>query len=461
MITKTNRKSYLKIFILFLILFIPLIFPFKFNRIFSITLLMAYSWIFEIVPIEITGLFPLFLFPLFGILSVKDTALSYGNHLIFLFLGSFFIAKAIEVSGLAKKISLFFISIFPKSPFFFFAGISLATFLISGWISNTAATIISYTIAISLLKGIKLRENSNFKKILLISTAYFSSIGGILTPVGTPPNIIYLGIVEKIFGKEYVFSFIEWIRYAAPLAILIFIFMLLFFKFFFIKGESFEIKIEEEKLKLTEYEKRVFLIFILTIILWFIRPFFSKFPNLKFIEDSSIAIFCSSLLFFIKRGKGEKETLLNSKEAKEIPWGILYVFGGGLALADAYEKTGFTVFIGNYIKNISSIFSPFLFLLILVTFIVFFTEVTSNTASASLLLPIIGEFSKTLNLSPYFLMLPSTLCISFAFMLPSGTPPNAIILSTGDVRVKDLAKIGFFMNILTIIITTIYFYFMR
>ncbi|MEO0303397.1 MAG: SLC13 family permease, partial [candidate division WOR-3 bacterium] len=196
MITKTNRKSYLKIFILFLILFIPLIFPFKFNKIFSITLLMAYSWIFEIVPIEITGLFPLFLFPLFGILSVKDTALSYGNHLIFLFLGSFFIAKAIEVSGLAKKISLFFISIFPKSPFFSFAGISLATFLISGWISNTAATIISYTIAISLLKGIKLRENSNFKKILLISTAYSSSIGGILTPVGTPPNIIYLGIVE-------------------------------------------------------------------------------------------------------------------------------------------------------------------------------------------------------------------------------------------------------------------------
>ncbi len=453
--------NFRKFIIFLLILFIPLLFPFKYNKLIAITLAMAYSWIFEMVPIEITGLFPLFLFPLFGILDVKQTATSYGNHLIFLFLGGFFIAKAIEVSGLARKISLFFVSIFPKTPFFLLAGISFATFLLSGWISNTATTIISYTIALSILAGLSLKKDSNFRKILLISIAYSASLGGILTPVGTPPNVIYLGIIEKVFGERYEFSFLEWLRYSFPLSILIFVLMLLGFYIFFIKKEKIDLKIEIESLKLNTYEKRVLIIFILTASLWITRPLWQKFFYLKYLKDSGIAILCSSLLFVIPRDKKEILPLLTWREARGIPWGILFVFGGGLALAGAFEKTGFTQFVGHSFKSLFAHLNPFLVLLILVAFGVFFTEVTSNTASASLLLPIIAEFTKVMGLPPYFLMFPLTLSLSFAFMLPSATPPNAIVLGSGDVKVKDMARIGFFMNVFVIIITSIYFFILR
>ncbi len=452
----------LKKFIVFLlILFIPFIFPFKYSKLIAITLLMAYSWIFEILPIEITGLFPLFLFPLFGVLDIKEVSASYGDNLIFLFLGGFFIAKAIEVSGLARKISLFFISILPKTPFFLLTGISLATFILSGWISNTAITIISYTIALSILKGFSLKENSNFKKILFISIAYSASLGGILTPVGTPPNIIYLGIIGRVFGEKYQFSFFEWIKLSLPLSFLIFTFMLLGFYVFFIRKEKIDLKIEIESLKLNTYEKRVLFIFLLTSFLWITRPLWEKFFYLKYLKDSGIAILCSFLLFIIPRDRKENLPLLTWEKAREVPWGILLVFGGGLALASAFEKTGFTEFIGISLKNIFSHLNPTFLLLIFITFGVFFTEVTSNTASSSLLLPIIAEFTKVLHLPPHFLMFPFTLSLSFAFMLPSATPPNAIILSSGDVRIKDMAKIGFFMNILSIIITFFYFYILR
>ncbi len=446
-----------KFIIFLLILFIPLFFPFKYNKLISVTLAMAYSWIFEMVPIEITGLFPLFLFPLLGILNIKETSISYGNHLIFLFLGGFFIAKAIEVSGLARKISLFFVSIFPKTPFFLLTGISLATFLLSGWISNTATTIISYTIALSIIQGLSLKENSNFKKILFISIAYSASLGGILTPVGTPPNVIFLGITEKVFGEKYAFSFLEWLKFAFPLGIVIFVSMLLFFYIFFLKKERFEIRTDLEMPPLNTYQKRVLFIFIITAVLWITRPFWQKFFYFKFLKDSGIAILCSFLLFLIPRNKENSKPLLTWKEAREVPWGILLVFGGGLALAKVFEKTGFTEFIGNSFKGIFISSHPFLMLLILVSFGVFFTEVTSNTASASLLLPIIAEFSKVMNLEPSYLMFPLTLSLSFAFMLPSATPPNAIVLGSGFLKVKDMARIGFFMNIFAILLTVLWF----
>jgi len=413
------------------------------------------------VPIEITGLFPLFLFPLFGVLDIKDVATSYGNHLIFLFLGGFFLAKAIEVSGLAKKISLFFVSIFPKTPFFLLAGISFSTFILSGWISNTAIAIISYTIALSIFSGLSLEENSNFRKILLISIAYSASLGGILTPIGTPPNVIYLGVIEKVFGEKYVFSFVEWFKYSLPLAILIFVSMLLSFYILFVRKEKIDFKIDIESLKLDTYQKRVLVIFLLTALLWITRPLWQKFFYLKYLKDSGIAILCSFFLFIVHRDGNNPLPLLTWKEARKIPWGILFVFGGGLALADAFEKTGFTEFIAHFLENILFHFNPFIIILILVTFGVFFTEVTSNTASASLLLPVIAEFTKVINLPPYFLMFPLTLSLSFAFMLPSATPPNAIILGSGYVKVKDMAKIGFFMNIFVIIITSFYFYILR
>ncbi len=426
----------------------------------SIVLLMIVWWFFEVIPIYVTALLPLILLPLLTNQNFQDVAAPYANPSIFLFLGGFMLAIAIEMSGLHKRFAYHMITKFGRSMFSILACFMLVSYFTSMWIINTATALMLLPIAIQVCKEIKV-ENSQFEILLLLSIAYSASIGGMSTIIGTAPNVFFVGFMHENFNIQI--SFLEWMRIALPVSAVIL--LLSFFIFFYLIKKNKNIdqaswqSISLEKLPpISSDEIKVLLVFILTIAAWVFRGNLNQFNFLSNLTDPGIAI-TSAFLFFLIPSSNKKNDLLQWKQMKELPWGLLILFGGGLALAKAIMVSGLGDWLGSqftFLHNFSVLY--IIFALIFAT--VFLTEVLSNTALSISFLPIIGAIAIDMDLPVNIIGMAVVMAASCAFMLPIATPPNAVIFATEKIKVMDMVKVGFMINIFTICIITSIFYIM-
>ena len=430
---------------------------------------MGVWWITEAIPIAVTSLLPLVLFPLTGIVDLSSTAASYGHKIIFLFIGGFILALAIEKWKLHKRIALYIIMVIGNDISKIILGFMLATAFLSMWISNTATTVMMLPIGLSIITQLndnpntKKNENKLFGKALMLSIAFSASIGGVATLIGTPPNLIFASFIQESYGVEI--SFLQWMKFGLPISILLLFIAWLYltkiaFKF---NNKEFTLGKQEIAIQLKNLgpikleEKLVLILFGLTIFCWITRSFLLNI-YIPEIDDTIIAIASAILLFIIPSSKkGQK--LISWEDAVKLPWGILLLFGGGLAIASGFKTTGLADWIGNQLTLIDAL-SLFFIIFLIVTIVNFLTEITSNLATTAMLLPIMAPIALSLNINPYMLMVSTTVAASCAFMLPVATAPNALVFGSGYLKIPDMIKAGIWMNLISIIIITIMVYFL-
>ena len=447
----------------------------------AVAVLMSFFWITEAVPLAVTSLIPLILFPLTGVISGSQVSGSYINSTIFLFMGGFIIAIAMEKWNLHKRIALNVINVFGKSPAKIVLGFMCAAGFISMWISNTATAVMILPIGLAIL--VKMEEEfgkekiSKFAKSLLLGIAYSCSIGGIGTLIGTPPNLVFQRVYKISFPNNPEILFGDWMKFAIPIMI-----TMMFFVWFFLTKILFRspkdliidgnvIRSEKEKLGSMSYEEKIVLVlFITTSILWIFRvrldlgfitiPGWSNlFSKADFIDDGTVAITMAFLLFLIpvKNKTNDGNFILNRDAISKIPWDIILLFGGGFALAEGFVSSGLSKLIGAQFTALKGV--NIIILIAVVSFVLtFLTELTSNTATAQILLPILASLSVELNISPLLLMIPATISASFAFMLPVGTPPNAVVFTSRQLKISDMAKAGVLINFVGIAVVTFFVY---
>lgn len=414
-------------------------------------------WMTEAIPIEATALLPMVLFPLTGAIDMKSTTFPYAHPLIFLFLGGFMIAIAIERWNLHKRIALNIISILGSNPNRLILGFMIATGFLSMWISNTATTLMMIPIGLSVISN--LDKDKNFSKALPLAIAYSASIGGMSTLIGTPPNIVFAGVVKDTFGVEV--NFLEWMMIGLPFSILmIAITWLVITRYSFkispdmnLSGSGIDEKLAELG-KMSPEEKRVLAVFSFTAICWMTRTYILN-PIIPGLNDTTIGIFGALCLFLIPNTEGGK--LLNWQQMNKVPWGVLVLYGGGLSIANAVAKTDLAAWIGDLLNSWGNLELALLILLI-VAAVNFMTEITSNIATASMVLPILAALAIAIGTHPYYLMVGAILAASCAFMLPVATAPNAIAFSSGTIKMQDMIKVGIVLNILSILLITFVVY---
>ncbi len=448
----------------------------------AVAVLMALWWVTEIVPLAITSLLPVVLFPVLGVMNGKDVSSTYFNHVIFLFLGGFLIALAIQKWDLHKRIALKILLLVGTSPAKILLGFMLATAFLSMWISNTATTMLMIPILISIitqLEDINLKKDvKHFSIGLLLSIAYSASIGGIATLVGTPPNLSFARIFNIYFPNAPEISFATWFFYAFPIVIVMFIIAWLYLYVVFVKrGANFK-SIEKSNLKLTykklgkwSYEEKVMMIiFVLLAMLWFFRAdiiigsfkiygWQNLFKNPSYFNDGTVAIAIAIILFIIPSKQQKGKFLMDWKTAESIPWEIILLFGGGFALATGFKDSGLSQWFGEQMIWLNTV-HPFFIILTIAFVVTFLTEITSNTATVETFLPVLAGLAMSIEINPLLFMLPATIAGSLAFMLPVATPPNALIFGTKRVPMIEMSKTGFFLNIIGIVIVTISTYYL-
>ena len=428
---------------------------------------MAIWWVLEVVDIAVTSLLPIVIFPLTGTLSISETTSQYGHNLVFLYLAGFIIAIAIERWGLHKRIALTIISFMGTKINFIILGFMISTGFLSMFISNTATTVMMLPIALAIITQLDNKSNEsrnnnqNFSKSLLLSIAYSASIGGIATLFGTPPNMVLRGVVESNFG--YTITFMDWFIIGFPISItLLFLCWIYitkisnnYFMDEFPLGKDQIIKLKSELGRISAEEKRVGVIFFLTALCWITRSQIEKF--LPGIDDTIIGMIFGILLFVIPV-KSNKRSLVIWKEAVKLPWGVIILFGGGMALAKGFVDSGLSVWFGNNLTSLNGL-PMILLILSIVTSVNFLTEMTSNLATTAMLLPVLAAIGLEMNIDPLILMISATMAASCAFMLPVATPPNAIVFGSGYLRIPDMIKKGFWLNIISIILISFMVYF--
>ncbi len=400
----------------------------------AVIVLMVTLWTNEGLSLAVVSLFPIILFPAFGILSTKEASINYANPIIYLFLGGFLIAIAVEKSGLHKVIANKMLSIFPSSARGIIFALIITSGLLSSILSNTTTTLLLLPVALFLTEDIKLKIR------LVLGIAYGASIGGILTPIGTPPNLILMGIMEEA-GMETI-PFVQWIYMVSPLVFIMFAVV------GFIMGLGLKdtyIKVDLNSKPLTSDQKKVLyiisgLIFVLLINAP-IKPYYGGLG----LSEPGILLTAGLLLF------APPFSILNWMEDKEnIPYHIMFLFGAGFTIAAAFTKTGMAEEVALHLVSFSTI-STLLFLLIIATIVTFTTEITSNTALISIMLPVLLKVAEQTGIDATLIMMVATVCASYAFMLPIATPPNAIAMSSGVISIKTMAAYGFIFNILGIL----------
>jgi sodium-dependent dicarboxylate transporter 2/3/5 len=416
---------------------------------------IACWWLTEAIPIPATSLLPIILFPLLRALEVGKVTAEYGNQIIFLLIGGFFIAIAMEKWRLHVRIALLIVRTIGTSPRKTIAGFMAATAFISAWISNTATAMMMVPIATAVIyQASKSGEDKNFNTAIMLSVAYAASIGGIATLIGTTPNLIFAGIYRTFYATEI--TFLQWASFGFPLAffILIVCWAYLVYVAYPPRTKMLGEGINEEIAKLgkiTIQERRVLAIFLLVASLWITRALWGKY--LPMIADSSIAIFGAFLLFLIPAGK--EEALLKWNDAVKLPWDVVLLLGGGLAIAKGFTETGLDVWIANQLLFLK-LMPAIVIILAVVTLTIFLTEITSNTATATIIIPVTASLAAALGIEPLGLMIAAAVSASLAFMLPVATPPNAIVFGTGHVTMPQMARAGLWMNILCIAIITLF-----
>ncbi|WP_048602815.1 SLC13 family permease [Rubeoparvulum massiliense] len=438
------------------------------------TLWIATWWITEAIPIPATSLLPIIIFPLTGALGTKAVTSSYGDPTIFLFMGGFMIALAMERWNLHKRIALSIISVIGTSTEMIILGFMVATGFLSMWISNTATAMMMVPIGMAIIYQISetSKHNNqelekNFGKAIMIAIAYAASIGGLGTLIGTPPNAIFASQVSTLYGVEI--SFAKWMMFGTPLAAI-----LLFVAWFYLVKIAFPLKVKaipggkalirQEKTalgKMSYEEIIVAIVFALAALSWIFRDFvinaLLESKGIK-VDDTMIAILFAVILFIIPARSNKAQNILDWGNMKDLPWGILLLFGGGLAIAAGFKGSGLSEWIGNQLIGLEGL-NFFLVILLVTGLVTFLTEITSNTATATMMFPIMASLALALNVHPYALMVAAGLAASCAFMLPVATPPNAVVFGSGYLQIKDMAKTGFWINIISMIIiaTLIYF----
>lgn len=429
---------------------------------------VAIWWITEAMPIAVSALLPIVLFPLSGGLDLKVTTASYGNKYIYLFLGGFILAIAIEKWKLHKRIALTIIKIVGTNIVNIILGFMIATAFLSMWISNTATAVMILPVGMAIVKQLKdnpntlENENSIFAKALMLAIAYSASIGGMATLIGTPPNTVLAGVIEETYGIKI--SLEQWFSFGFPISIL-FLFMawiyLTRFAFKFkqkeFPGGKNEINKQLKALgKISYEEKLVFYVFFGTAIAWITRSRILQLINPS-IDDTIIAVIAAILLFILPSRK-DNSRLLKWTDVAKLPWDILLLFGGGMALAVGFQTSGLALWIGEQLKALDTV-PLIVLLLIVIASINFITEITSNLATTALMLPVLASLANAIDVHPFFLLVGATVAASCAFMLPVATPPNAIVFGSGYLKIEDMLKKGLLMNIISIFILTLMVYY--
>ncbi len=439
----------------------------------GLTLWMAIWWITDAVPIAGTALLPLMVLPLSGVLNLKQVSNNYMDPTVLLYMGGFLLATSIEKWNLHKRIALNIINLLGTDLRRIVLGFMLATGFLSMWISNSATALMMLPIGLAVIGQFKNHlgdENgilsTHLAKNILLGIAYAASIGGMATLIGTPTNNVLRAVVEKLYN--YTIDFNEWMLFAFPFSVVLLAiawYYLVNFgnplpkKFNLTEAKSV---IQDQIValgKISYEEKTVLAVFGLVCFSWITRSFLLA-PLLPALDDTIIALLGVMLLLLLpSSGKSEpKGRILDWKTAEQIPWGVLILFGGGLALAEGFKETGLASWIGQHLSLIEGV-SFFVLLLIIIAAVNFLTEVTSNVATASMLLPILASVAIKLDVHPFGLMVGATLAASCAFMLPVATPPNAVVFGPGYLKIKDMVKAGLWLNIISIILLTLMVYY--
>ncbi|MEX2370732.1 MAG: SLC13 family permease [Bacteroidales bacterium] len=443
----------------------------------AVALLMASWWITEAIPLSVTALIPLVFFPVLGIVPGKAIASSYMNHIIFVYVGGFMVALAMEKWNLHKRIALKIMSWVGLGPGKILLGFMLATAFLSMWISNTAATMMMIPIILSVIgqleSTIPAKSAGKYATGVLLGIAYSSSVGGITTLVGSPTNLVYPQQMDALFPDIPIITFTAWMGFAAPIAITMFfaVFGLIYWKFiprqrFTGMGDGY-FKNEYRALgKATYEEKVVMVLFVLLAVLWTFRTGIQSarfsipgwgaiFKHASYINDATPAIFIAVLLFIIPSGRRDGTKLMDWKTAHRLPWDIVLLFGGGFALASGFQSSGLAVWMGEQLEWTGGA-GPYLVLLAVLILMVFLTELTSNVASIQMLLPVFAALALSSNINPVMLMFPATLASSMAFMLPTATPPNAIVYGSHRIDIRTMVRTGMFLNVLAILVILVF-----
>jgi sodium-dependent dicarboxylate transporter 2/3/5 len=431
---------------------------------------MAIWWISEAIPIAATAFLPLVFMPLLGILPISIISANYMHPTVLLYMGGFLLATGIEKWSLHRRIALNIINLLGTDLRRIVLGFILATGILSMWISNSATSLMMLPIGLAVVGQFRTQLGESnasiadqFGKNIMLGIAYSASIGGVATLIGTPTNTIMVSVIQELYGYEIDFN--EWFMFGLPLSVVLLMICWYYLvssanplpKRFSLPNETSIIGKQLSDLGKTTYEEwNVIAVFGLVCISWIFKEYLIE-PFLPQINDT-IIVLVGVVALFILPSATEENRILDWKTAEQIPWGILILFGGGLALAEGFQSTGLAEWIGQKFTLLDGI-SFILLLLVIVTSVNFLTEVTSNVATASMLLPILASVALKLDLHPFGLMIGATLAASCAFMLPVATPPNAVVFGSGYLRMKDMVKAGFWLNIISILLVTIMVYF--
>ncbi|WP_447529503.1 SLC13 family permease [Vreelandella sp. TE19] len=464
------------LFALTIMFFQPEDLSFEARMVLATTLWVAVWWVTEAIPIPATSLLPIILLPITGALDGGAVTAAYGNPIVFLFLGGFMIALAMEKWDLHKRIALTIISILGTSINSIVFGFMAATGFLSMWVSNTASvmmmlpigTAIVYQVTQELNKteGDHSVEIEKFSKALIFGVGYGGTIGGLGTLIGTPPNIILAAVVSELFGYEV--SFAGWLMFAFPVVVVLLVIgWLMLTRFIYpmnlghLPGGKALIKKEMDALGRTSFEeKAVLAVFLMAAFFWITRSFLwqGQIINIPGISDTMIAIAAAVALFLIP-SPNKGGCLLDWDIARDVPWGILLLFGGGLAIAAGFNSSGLAAWMGDQMSVLEG--ANFLLVILLSTaMVLYLTEITSNTATATMILPVLASLALALNVHPFVLMVPAAMAANCAFMLPVGTPPNAIIFATGKITIVEMVRNGFWLNIIALLLIVAATYFL-
>ena len=414
--------------------------------------LMIYFWILEVIPIYVTALFPFIFAAPLGLIDSKGLAQAYGNNMVYLFLGGFMLALALEKWDIHTQIAKGILRAVGKSKPRIILGFLLSTGLLSMWISNTATALMMLPMAVAVLKSLPSHEqNTKFALFLMLSIGYGASIGGMATLVGSPPNLQMASILEAQYDIEI--SFIDWFKVGFPLTILILTFVYLFFYMRLGKERNEEMtSFSMERVAWTSNQKKVLGVFLLVVILWSFKDLIVGATGFKY-SDESAALLATLLLFIIP--SSESKNLLEWSDTEKLPWGILLLFGGGLAMAEGLNNGGVIDWITSLLTAYDSI--PYVFILIIVVSIAIFgTEVMSNLALVTVFIPVIASYALQNQFPILQLTMPVTLAASCAFMLPIGTPPNAIVFSSGHIKMSQMASVGLVLNLVSVLLIVLF-----
>ena len=435
----------------------------------AVSALMAIFWVTEAISIFATSVIPIALFPVLGVLDAKQIALSYGHHIVLLILGAFFVAKAIEANNLHKRIALSTIRLIGMSRPKIMLSFMIATGFLSMWTSNNSTTLMMLPIGLAIVAREKKMgaDVTRFAPALMLCIAYSASIGGTGTLVGTPPNLVFVSTVQELFPDSQAVLFSDWLKIGIPFVILFLPIAWIYLVRYFgvsgnLEGSSYIIEKEYQDMgPMSVAEKKVSVIVLFYALGFIFRNSWSSFLGVEgFTKDSTVAFIAALILFTLPSGRlnnqGKETRLLEWEDAKTVPWGIAVLIGGGLAIASSFKSSGLVQWIGESL-DLTGI-SIFVIVLIVVTAMVFLTEINSNTATTAIFLPVLAGMSKAGGFHPFLLMIPATFAASCAFMLPSGTGPNASILASGQLSIPQMARAGLGLNVLSIVVILLTLY---